>query len=163
MLSRFRSFQKRFGCNFKGIRLTTTRFIACSCIRPPLLVTSLPQNINACKHHVASVDRSVEWQFCLTKHKLYIVTILKCRVFILFSFSLTFVVEGVACSWSNSRWNGVDFTKHLYGHHASCRISRSKSSKLNSVSLQDAGGIHCYHFRIHSFYSSLCFALILWS
>ena len=32
---------------------------------------------------VASVDRSVEWEFCLTKHKLYIVTILKCRVFIL--------------------------------------------------------------------------------
>ena len=24
------------------------------------------------------------------------------------------------------------------------------------------GGIHCYHFRIQSFYSSLCFALILW-
>ena len=44
----FHFFQKRFGCNFKGIRLTTTRFIACSCIRPPLLVTSLPQNINAC-------------------------------------------------------------------------------------------------------------------
>ena len=24
------------------------------------------------------------------------------------------MVERVACSWSNSRWNGVDFTKHLY-------------------------------------------------
>ena len=30
-----------------------------------------------------SIDRSEEWQFCLTKHKLYIVTILEWRVFIL--------------------------------------------------------------------------------
>ena len=34
-------------------------------------------------------------------------------------------------------------------------------SKLNLVSLQDAGGLHCYDFRSQSFYSSLCFALIL--
>ena len=31
-----------------------------------------------------SIDRrTVEWQFCFLKHKLYIVTILECRVFIL--------------------------------------------------------------------------------
>ena len=41
------------------------------------------------------------------------------------------------------------------------RISRSENSKLNSVSLQDAGGLHCYDFRSQGFYSSLCFALIL--
>ena len=35
ILTRFPFFQKRFGYNFKGIRLTTTRFIACSCIRYP--------------------------------------------------------------------------------------------------------------------------------
>ena len=29
--------------------------------------------------------------------------------------------------------------------------------------LQDAGGIHCYHFRIQRFYSPLCFALLLLS
>ena len=29
--------------------------------------------------------------------------------------------------------------------------------------LQNAGGIHCYHFRIQRFYSPLCFALILLS
>ena len=41
------------------------------------------------------------------------------------------------------------------------RISRSENSKLNLVSLQDATGLHCYDFRSQSFYSSLCFALIL--
>ena len=45
------------------------------------------------------------------------------------------------------------------GHNAR-RISRSENSKLNLVSLQDAGGIHCYEFRSQSFYSSLSFALI---
>ena len=40
------------------------------------------------------------------------------------------------------------------------RISRSENSKLNWVSLQDAGGLHFYDFRSQSFYSSLCFALI---
>ena len=42
ILPRFPSFQKRFGCNFKGIRPTTTCFIACLYIRPKLLVTSVP-------------------------------------------------------------------------------------------------------------------------
>ena len=45
--------------------------------------------------------------------------------------------------------------------HNTRRISRSENSKLNFVSLQDAGGLHCYDFRSQSFYSSLCFALIL--
>ena len=55
----------------------------------------------------------------------------------------------------------VDFTKHC-GHRTSRRMTQSKNCKLNLVSLQDAENIHCYHFRIQSFYSSLCFALILW-
>ena len=55
----------------------------------------------------------------------------------------------------------VDFTKHC-GHRASRRMTQSKNSQLNLVSLQDAESIHCYHFRIQSFYSSLCFAFILW-
>ena len=42
ILPRFPFFQKRFGCNFKGIRPTTTCFIACLYIRPKLLVTSVP-------------------------------------------------------------------------------------------------------------------------
>ena len=49
-------------------------------------------------------------------------------------------------------------------HHLTLRplspsrhISRSKNSKLNFVSLQEAGGIHCNHFRIYGFYSPLCF------
>ena len=46
ILTGFPFFQKRFGCNFKGIEPSTTRFIACPCIRPPLLVSS--QNINVC-------------------------------------------------------------------------------------------------------------------
>ena len=58
ILTRFPFFQKRFGCNFKGIRPTTTRFIACSCVRRPLLVTSLPQNINACNTS-RCVNRSI--------------------------------------------------------------------------------------------------------
>ena len=37
ILTRFSFFEKRFGCNFKGIRPTTTRFVPCSYIRPPLL------------------------------------------------------------------------------------------------------------------------------
>ena len=45
--------------------------------------------------------RTVEWQFYFTKYKLYIVTILECIVLFSFSFSLNFVVEDVACSWSN--------------------------------------------------------------
>ena len=45
--------------------------------------------------------------------------------------------------------------------HNARRISRSDNSKLNLVSLQDAGGLHCYDFRSQTFYSSLCFALIL--
>ena len=46
-----------------------------------------------------SIDgRTVEWQFYFTKYKLYIVTILECRVLFSFSFSLNFVVEDVTCS-----------------------------------------------------------------
>ena len=80
ILTRFPSIQKHFGCNFKGIRPTTTRFIACSYIQLPLLITSLPSSMRA-THHVASVDR---WKNSrVAMYKLYIVTILECRVFIL--------------------------------------------------------------------------------
>ena len=91
ILTKFPFFQKRSGCNFKGTRPSRTRFIACSYIRPPLLVTSLPQDINTCNTS-RSVSRSINWrtvesQFCFTKHKLYIVTILEWRVFILVIFA----------------------------------------------------------------------------
>ena len=63
--------------------LSHARVFGCHYSLPVSLKTS-----TRATHHVAIVDRSVEREFCLTKHKLYIVTILKCRVFILFSFSL---------------------------------------------------------------------------
>ena len=61
ILTRFPFFQKGFECNFKGIWLTTARFITCSYVRPPLLVTSLPQVINACNTS-RCVGRSIEEQ-----------------------------------------------------------------------------------------------------
>ena len=52
---------KAAGCNFKGIRPTTTCFITSLYIRPPLLVTSLPQDINTCNTS-RCVSRSIEEQ-----------------------------------------------------------------------------------------------------
>ena len=120
-------------------------------VRPPLrhmLISHITQH-NTLRQ---SIDRPEEWQFCLTKHKLYIVNILEWRVFILLFIFLNCVVECVTCSWSNSRWNGVDFTKHLYGHRASRRISRSKNSKLNLVSLQVSS--RCRGYSLLSFQNS---------
>ena len=117
--------------------------------------SSKHQRVQHITQHITlrqSIDRSEEWQFCLTKLKLYIVPILECRVFISFSFALNFVVEHVASSWSNSRWNGVDFTKHLYGHRASRCISRSKNSKLDLVSLQVSS--RCRGYSLLSFQNS---------
>ena len=61
MLTKFPFFQEHSGCNFKGISPTTTRFITYSYIRPPLLVTSLPQDINTCNTS-RCVSRSIEEQ-----------------------------------------------------------------------------------------------------
>ena len=42
------------------------------------------------------------------------------------------------------------------------RVSRSKNSTKVKVSLQEAKGIQCNHFRVYSFYSPFRFPLILW-
>ena len=89
ILTRFPFFQKHFGCNFKGIRPTTTHFITCSYIQLPFYITRYQSPLRHQRmQHITlrqSIDGStVELQFCFLKHKLYIVTILECRAFIRF-------------------------------------------------------------------------------
>ena len=62
----------------------------------------------------------------------------------------------IVLSLKLSRFRQTLRPSRITSHH-----SWPQNSKVNLVSLQDAEDIHCYHFRIQSFYSSLCFALIL--
>ena len=70
--------------------LTCSRMLA-KTIRHPLYSVAITHYQSPLTHqheqHITlrqSIDRrTVEWQFCFLKHKLYIVTILECRVFIL--------------------------------------------------------------------------------
>ena len=109
------------------------------------------QHITLCR----SIDwRTIEWQFCFTKHKLNIVPV----------FNNYFVVEVVGMFV-------IEFSLILCRFHQTLQPSRNTSHEswldLKTVNwtwfpLKMQGVIHCYHFRIQSFCFSLCFALILW-
>ena len=109
------------------------------------------QHITLCR----SIDwRTIEWQFCFTKHKLNIVPV----------FNNYFVVEVVGMFV-------IEFSLILCRFHQTLQPSRITSHEswldLKTINwtwfpLKMQGVIHCYHFRIQSFYFSLCFALILW-
>ena len=102
--------------------------------------SSKHQRVQHITQHITlrqSIDRSEELQFLPHEAQAIHCNHFRMKSFYSpFHFPLILWLKRVACSWSNSRRNGVDFTKHLYGHRASRRISRSKNSKLNSVSLQ---------------------------
>ena len=111
-----------------------------------------------------SIDwRTVEWQFYFMKHKLYIITVLECRVFILLFIFPYF------CGWRCGMFM-IEFSLKWCGFHQTFmrppRITSHQSIKKQEIELgfplSCREGIHCYHSRIQSFYSSLGFALNLW-
>ena len=114
-----------------------------------------------------SIDRSEKRQFCLTKHKLYIVTILEWRVFfspfhfpLILCLNVWHVLDRILAEMVSISPNIYTAITH---HVASVDQKTVNWTWFPFKYLQDAGAIHCYHFRIQSFYSPLCFALILWS
>ena len=110
------------------------------------------QHITLCR----SIDwRTIEWQFCFTKHKLNIVPV----------FNNYFVVEVVGMFV-------IEFSLILCRFHQTLQPSRitsheswldPKSSKLNLVSPQDAGGNSLLSFQNSEFlfFSLFCFNFVV--
>ena len=110
----------------------------------------------------------VEWQFYFTKYKLYIVTTLECRVFIplfIFPYFCGWRCRIFMIEFSLTEMVLISENITAIAHNAP-RISGSENSKLNLVSLQDAGGSSLLWFQKSEFlfFSLFClnFGLKVW-